>query len=536
METRPVLAAVCCAAGVAAGQQFPMQVIAYQGSNAPDGSIFFDIRAPEVSPSGEVVFFADSHSGGNGWQYSMYRWRLGAGLERLVGTGDPTPGIEGSTFQYLGAYPRAISPDQTWFTAVITTEPYNSETDDTVWGMRAGQPWLVAREGSAAPSLGPAVYGQYFGPLSPGPAGSQMVFGNMLRGDGVDDTNDGALFYHENGRTDLLLREGVDFSSHTPGVYVSGLTRSSMITLTMDREGVVAFDTGLEGPNVHPEDNRAILMGRPGALEIAVRRGQPAPGVGDGLNFGPLYYTSINEGGRLAFAADLNRDGMTSRDGAGIWVGTPDDLQLQIRDGDNLPGVDGGPSIYAFKRVMQNDRGDWCAIAETDRFHRDERAVLMGPSGDLPITVAYSGMAAPGFGDGVTFSDESFSFLDPVVSPDGAIAFTASLEGPGMDNTNNVGLWARTTAGELRSVLQIGSDLEVAPGDVRTVEWVRLRESGTTRNWFDQSFGAGGLLAASVDFTDATSANVLFVIPAPGTMTGGVPLILLSLRRRRGRD
>ena len=72
-------------------------------------------------------------------------------------------------------------------------------------------------------------------------------------------------------------------------------------------------------------------------------------------------------------------------------------------------------------------------------------------SGGSVNLLARAGSAAPGVGEGVTFTGLEV----PAIASSGEIAFFAGLAGAGIDTTNNTGLWS-TTGGSLHPVVREG--------------------------------------------------------------------------------
>lgn len=81
-------------------------------------------------------------------------------------------------------------------------------------------------------------------------------------------------------------------------------------------------------------------------------------------------------------------------------------------------------------------------------------------------TVAITGQAAPGTQDGVTFVDfGGYGAEPPAINNDGQTAFLAIVAGPGVDSSNQNGLWSEGT-GALALVARDGSHAPGTPADV----------------------------------------------------------------------
>jgi hypothetical protein len=71
----------------------------------------------------------------------------------------------------------------------------------------------------------------------------------------------------------------------------------------------------------------------------------------------------------------------------------------------------------------------------------NDRGIWSGDPAGLEL-VARTGSQAPGAAAGVIFS----GLTEPALNDAGQLAFRASLTGPGVDETNGVGIWATDAA------------------------------------------------------------------------------------------
>jgi hypothetical protein len=87
------------------------------------------------------------------------------------------------------------------------------------------------------------------------------------------------------------------------------------------------------------------------------------------------------------------------------------------------------------------------------------------------------------------------------------------LEGPGIDTTNDAGLWAISPDGYLKSIIREGSlfDVDDAPQteDLRTVMVIE-----------DRGLNNAGQLAFHLTFTDGTSGIFVATLGLPGDLDG----------------
>lgn len=158
--------------------------------------------------------------------------------------------------------------------------------------------------------------------------------------------------------------------------------------------------------------------------------GEPAPGA-PGRSFYVFGDVAIHDSGQVIFGAFLNQDDTTND--LGIWIGTPGNLVLAVREGDEAPGT-GGLLFEAFtpadrtsgfnlKRPQMNGAGEFVFVGvlkgeETTR----GGGVWSGTRGNLSL-VARAGDPAPGTA-GRTFA----SFHIPFIDEAGNVLFRATLD------------------------------------------------------------------------------------------------------------
>ncbi|MGH7132611.1 MAG: DUF7453 family protein [Phycisphaerales bacterium] len=143
------------------------------------------------------------------------------------------------------------------------------------------------------------------------------------------------------------------------------------------------------------------------------------------------------------------------------------------------------------------------------------------PSPNDPVLVAREGSQAPGCPDGTLF--DIFSL--PNINSSGAVTFVGTLRAGTGDVTaaNNRGIWCwfrppSTQQGDptLRLILRNGQQIELAPGDIRTIQDFNILTGSGTDDGRRSSFADSGALAVWARFTDGVEA-VLTVQAAPAT-------------------
>ncbi len=101
----------------------------------------------------------------------------------------------------------------------------------------------------------------------------------------------------------------------------------------------VAFHAQLAGPGIGGTNFDGLWAGIDGDIQLVARRGDPAPGTGDGVQFGgfPSYTFFVNASGVVAFVASLVGSGVNGSNDRGVWMGRAGEIELVAREGNPIP-------------------------------------------------------------------------------------------------------------------------------------------------------------------------------------------------------
>jgi len=400
-------------------------------------------------------------------------WSDAAGpLTLLYRLGDQAPDLPaGNTFR-LFSLPFFTASGRVAFNAVWRA-PGDSPgllvpNQEGFWSDRSGALHAVAKGGDPAPMTEPGVVFGQGAQFAIGGAFrdwdtnlERLTFIGNLRGTGIDDMNDEGIWLEGPNGLQLVAREGDPAPGAGAGVHFGASNGidcfSDGAPLRIDVDGDVMFGSRLSGPQV--PFMRSIWTNRSGQIALIVRgtlplpgsaAGDPAPGLPPGFTFSQLVITDFNAPGQIAFTGvvtfNLNFDDQTE----GIWWenpgGNPGPLSLLAHEGDQVPGADPG--------------------------------------------VVYDGL------------NRFLSFGD-----NGQAAFLAFLRGPGVDGSNNTGLFLTDLAGDTQLVLRTGSLFEVgSERDQRTIAVLlpgHLNASGELPMEIGFTDGSTGLFVARM--TDVTA-------------------------------
>jgi hypothetical protein len=387
--------------------------------------------------------------------------RAGVVLTRLGLMGDLAPGLPPGTIlagfdsgPVVNSYGLGASTVSLGGTGVTTAN------NESIWVGVPGSLALVAREGDSAPGL-PAYFGSMHRPVLS--ATGTVAFGSLLGGAGITAGNDEAAWIGYPGALSLLAREG----SAAPGTAAD--FGSLLVPLRINGSGQVAFRTGLAGAGVHAGNDQGVWTGTAGALQLAARKGDPAPGLPAGVFVGSLADPVLNGAGHLALSGTLTGPGVTPADDAALWFGPAQALQVVARKGDSLPGLPAGTALAGFSLgPVINDAGQIALgglLSGAGVDSSNDQAIWAGLPGGLTLAVR-EGDAAPGLAPGVRFA----GFGSPgatalLINAGGQLSLRANLDGPGVSGANDTGLWVQES-GQWQLVAREGDQVPGLPAGV----------------------------------------------------------------------
>ncbi len=515
-----------------------------QAPGAPSGATFSaSYILAGLNDAGQSAFIAQLAGTEVSDANSVGIWSDGSGSLALVARqGDHAPGTpSGVTFDAPGGFPFDVfgtpilnNLGQTAFSARLAGT--GMLFDLGLWSEGSGSVALVARLGSQAPDTPSGVSYSFIDDfsLALNDAG-QTAFGALLSGSGVDITNASGIWSERSGRLALVARGG----RHAPGTPDDVNFESFALyrPLALNDAGQTAFFAYLAGSGVDDTNRVGVWSEGSGNLALVARSGTPAPGTASGVNFRLFAPPSLSNAGQAAFLAALDGVGVNSANERGIWVERSGGLTLIAREGSPAPGT---PRAVRF------------SFFDDFYFHMNDaarialRAYLTGSGVDLTnhegiwsegfgslSLVARTGSHAPGTPSGVYFGDPSTSsFGTPLLNDAGQVAFIGYLNGTGVDSTNNFGIWATDRTGTLRLIVRTGDSLEVAPGDIRTIDFLESAAKGGFNNL--------GQLAFTAHFTDGSAGILvsnLVAIPEPcsDALLLAASILLLFAGRPGGR-
>ncbi len=330
--------------------------------------------------------------------------------------------------------------------------------------------------------------------------------------------------------------------THAPGT-PAGVNFSNfnfsrfIITPVLNNAGQTAFSGSLTGPGVDSTNERGIWSeGGGSGLALVARSGNQAPGTPEGVHFRSLSTPALNNAGQTAFWGGLTGTGDSTND-RGIWSeGGGSGLALIAREGNAAPGTPEGVHFRFSSRSRidlnppLNNAGQtafWGFLTGTGVDGTNDRGIWSEGGGSGLALVAREGNAAPGTPEGVHFgfSSRESHRINPSLNIAGQTAFWGFLTGPGVDSTNNSGLWSEGGGSGLALVAREGNQ---APGTPEGVHFgfngmtPALNNAGQTAFW-------GFLTGNEVDGTNNTGiwleggGSGLALVARKGNQAPGTP-------------
>ncbi len=507
-----------------------IETVALTGDPAPGtplGVKFVGLETPLLDDAGQVAFEGSARDAAFTFgERGIWANAPGGSLELVAhgGTpGTPAPGTDpGVNFRNFLEGPLFNRVGEVAFHAAIQGPGVDPTNNKGIWTGAPGSLDLLARQGDPVPGTVPEVFlGFFTSPLRPvfNRVG-EAAFSGGIFGPDVDSTNNGGVFLAGSVGPELVARKGGPAPGTDAGVVFDIF---GFGTPTLNGAGKVAFNGFLAGPGVlFGINNRGIWAGAVGNLQLVVRGGDPAPGTNPGIAFSAVGSPVLNDAGEVAFGGNVTGPTVDSTNDQGIWAGAVGNLQLVVREGDPAPGTDPGVVFVGGAAPVLNGAGE---VAFRGRLAGpgvlsgiNNLGIWAGAVGNLQLVVR-GGDPAPGTDDGVVFG---ISFGTPTLNGAGKVAFKNRIFGPGVDSTNDQGIWAGAV-GNLQLVVREGDELEVAPGDFRTVKSLlsSLFTGSGNEDGRRSSFNDAGQVAFLAAFTDFSEG--IFVATVVVTVTDPPP-------------
>jgi hypothetical protein len=270
----------------------------------------------------------------------------------------------------------------------------------------------------------------------------------------------------------LLVKSGDQAPGTPDGTVFRDIDLNVSRPITND--GMLVFGASLSGPDVTSQNDRGIWARSGTSVNLVARKGSTASGLRNSVLDDPLYFYFVkgNQIGYYAFVSPSPLGGL----GSAVYGGEVSSPKLVLVTGQlaagGAPGefYDFGEQLYATtatgklliggyvgKFISQSTYALWAgAPGSLEMVLRDGQQIPMQPEG---VVYAASADYRGGFISGGSFG----------LDDQGQVAFDFFLKGPGVDKSNNYGIWAGHP-GNLQLVARSGAH---APGTAPGVKFGR---------------------------------------------------------------
>jgi hypothetical protein len=242
--------------------------------------------------------------------------------------------------------------------------------------------------------------------------------------------------------------------------------------------------------------------------------GDPVPGH-EQLTISSLEGRSLNDAGQvlLDIAAVGPAPGDARRDA--LLVTGPSGLRTVVIGGEPapLPGYTYG---YGFSTSAINGRGEVAFASNITDGIAWTTAIWSEGLGGLHL-VAKDGDQAPGLAPGQSFGFIGSGSSNVVINEAGQVAFIADYGG----RSYGTGIWAEDRFGELQLIARVGQQVELTPGDVRSITELTFVGNSGLEDGYGASFNNLGQVAFGAHLSGGGSAvfvSNLVAAPEPPTV------------------
>ena len=369
----------------------------------------------------------------------------------VILSGDPAAGTSpGIVYQEFNN-PVINRHGELAFIAEVSGAGVTSLDNQGIWTDAGGTYHMVARRGDVAPGTEPGVEFRLFLGTPVLNSLGEIAFVTRLGGTGVNNFNSQSIWSDRNGHLELVVRGG----QAAPG-FGDGATFISPGDPMFNDAGHIAFNGTTIGPGLDNDNNRGLWSDAGGALELVARESDAAPGTSEVYDF-ISSRPNMNGSGVTYFYSLLSGAGYDFFQNQSLWAHDTSGAHAVGLSGDPT-GIDG--VIHNTFGVIfgVNDAGEiafYSGLTGAGTDPTNNSGIFSGLPGEWDL-VARKGQAAPGTAPGIYFSDFGSAHL----GGSGASSFWGFVSGPGVDTTNDRGIWSDGT-GELRLVFREGDH---APG------------------------------------------------------------------------
>jgi len=236
-----------------------------------------------------------------------------------------------------------------------------------------------------------------------------------------------------------------------------GTTFNGGSSYSLARSGFVGTLSTLNAP---VDSDHAIYSGVPASmLQLVDAEGQPYPAQNSQTTLA-LSLPGINSTGQVVYHSFLTNAPPEALTPGALSLAVPGAVTLVGQDGAEVAAIPGALHQYiGFNGFDLNDQGTVLYTSELSGPNispQDSFAFLLHTASSNSV-VARTGFQAPDMAPGVTFVGLA-SY--PRLANSGSVGFLGAVQGPGIDASNNIGIWA----GEADALQVVATTGDTLPG------------------------------------------------------------------------
>jgi hypothetical protein len=501
-----------------------------QASGTSAGVLYsaFGERPPAINNLGQVAFRGFLAGGGADNTNAIGIWSESSGsLELVARSGSQVPGLSsGATYSDIG-YPLISDNGKTAFRGFFQGTGINSGNNTAHLVSDSASAIIVAQEGDLAPGVTPSAE---FGLMSRDPLlsidGALAFSSSSTGGRGIWSDYSGAL-------SNVAL-VGMQAPSLPPGSSFG----SNLVEVDFNSAGQITL-TDMIDPRSGP---RGVWRASSGNIELVAATGQQAAGMPTGTILSDVNSSSLNSNGQVSYRGRFLDSDADFYNDNGIWLFDNGSTSLLVHSGEQAPSLPLGISLRALTGSLNEQGQMWISssLAGVGVNVNNDFATWIRDSDGAFQLVAREREQTPGLPSGYLFTEMvpvvSQIFPSMTINTIGQIVFQREYKTSLTGGPAGNGIWAQDIHGNLQLIAATGFDLEIAPGDSRTVSFLRFHGSGNNESGQRSGFNDRGQVAFYAAFTDGSSGifvSNLVAIPEPSAIIlVGIPALGMLLRRR----
>jgi len=330
----------------------------------------------------------------------------------------------------------------------------------------------VALSGQAAPGAQP---GSVFDVLDARGIDAQgrVLYWATLTGPLADESHDTGLWLGSRGGLTPVAVESERAADTDTAVIYGHFDSETEYLLSPD--GTISFANWLSGSGLSTANDGALFVGPHGGLHVLARESEQAGDISLSITYGSQAFDQYRgpptNNGYVSFHAVLAGPGVTFGNHTALFAGPFDDVRLVARRGSQAAGTPSGATYGSFSTSSRivgppvNDSGKVAFFAKLDGAGVTDRNNRGIWVGDAGgvTLVARKGDRPPGMPSGVFFHNVD----NPSINNSGEVAFSSILGGPGITSSNDDDVIWVGTPGNLELLARASSP---APGTDSTFD------------------------------------------------------------------